>query len=747
MTDQSPETLRRIEAALLRLRGRLRARLALQGALVAASAALGAALVLFALDRAFTPPAPVRITLLLLCLGGLGALLWRFLLRPLRLPLGPQEMALALERFFPELAQQLISAVQLGRALPAAGNSPDLVAALLARAEGTFGTLPQSRIFDRRRLAGAAAAGIVLAVAAAGGWASAPGDVAAWVRRMAGMEVRYPRATLLSILLPESSPFFRVSGDRILAARGADLTVAVRVDGRIPEAVFLVLDDGSEHAMTPKETRLFRHTFRSVSSPFAFFARGGDDPEGDRRVSVQVAEAPAVAAIRAEIAPPAYTGGETKIQEGGPLEGLPGSAATLFVRPTQPVRRAVLVFDSGLELALAELPGGEYRAAFPLERPDRYRVTLEGQMGLSSVRPGSYPILLLKDAPPRIQMADPAGGETLLTAQGVVPLRAQCSDDFGLTRLVLRLEFPDGALAGELVLFSGPARRRLDVVRLIRPQELLPPGGRNLREGDTLQLKLVATDNAEPEPSTAPPPREHRVNLVSPAELLRAVSDQMRRQRIEVEAAVRTQKRLSLALAETGEAAGGPGPAVRSSLQAVQSAQNRLAGNTRRLARGLAAGFDLYLFGGTLDPAESDPLQARFSGHYEALDQQPDYDPRFYLALRASHRAGEIAISPRAGRVLDMIAAALELESNLLPELERLLARAQAAPAGEPSGKLIEQARGLQDQALARLEELLAWLEEWSQFDDVIQVIRDLNEAQRRLLDRTRMALPGIKDK
>ena len=143
------------------------------------------------------------------------------------------------------------------------------------------------------------------------------------------------------------------------------------------------------------------------------------------------------------------------------------------------------------------------------------------------------------------------------------------------------------------------------------------------------------------------------VNLVSPSEFLRNTADQMRRQRTEVEGARRSQRKLVQTLAEALEslaARGGP-PGVRSGLQAVLGGQSRLTSVARRLTRALARCFDLYLFGGILDPAEAEPLQERYRAHYEALRDQPAYDPGFYLLLQAAREAGGVVVSPRAGRV------------------------------------------------------------------------------------------------
>ncbi len=745
MDQRILETTRRIEKELAGLERGLKTRIFLLGLFRAGAVLLSLGILLFLIDRAFTPPLPVRWTLLGLSAALFAWAFWKFLLRPLRIPLGPKEMALALERRFPELAQQLVSAVQLGEAPGGEEFSPGLVRALLENAAKRFDQIPRKEIFQSGPLLRAGGAAAFLGLVVLAGILSLPSHAGVWALRMLGRNLSYPRATHLFLLLPSSGPTRKVRGNRVILARGADLPVAVRVEGVVPPMVWLVSGDGTENVTAPKEARLFRFTFRGVTRSFSFHARGGDDPEGDRKVFVEVVDAPAVASIQAHLIPPAYTGLAASLQEGGPVEGLAGTQVKLTVLPTRPVVQAELVFDSGVHVPLRVLGGGKsLEGTFLLTRNDRYRVHMKGKEGLENVRPGSNPVVVLKDTPPRVRIAAPERNSFPLTLKGVLPLRAWVTDNFGVTRISLVVRSPGEGVEQEKVVYKGKAVKARGLVLLEPVSGLLPEGGRPIQEGDTLKVRIDARDNALPKPSSTQS-RTIRVDISRPGELLHSISDRLRRQRTFVERAVRSQGDLAQRLKEALDILqeGRFPQGLRSEVLAVQGGQARLTSVARRLRKELSSAFDLYLFSGALPRMDARALRDRYRLYYSAQKKQTAWDALFYLSLQASRQAGEIDLPPSPGRVLDMVAAAWELESKVLPKAERELSLAlTASQAAQASPHALEAGKA-QARALEILTKIDGWLQEWNEFDDIVLIVRDLLEAQKKLLIRTDTLIQG----
>ena len=745
MDPRSLETTRRIEGELEGLERGLRARLLFLGLSRVAALFLSLAVLLFLIDRAFTPPLEVRWTLLVLSGALLAWVAWRYLVRPLRVPLGPTVMALALERRLPELAQRLVSAVQLGKAADEEELSPGLVQALLENAADRFQRLPRKDIFQSGPLLRWGGSAAFLAALAVGGVLALPAHVGVFAGRMLGGNLSYPRATHLFLVLPKSGPTRKVREDRIIMARGADLPAAVRVEGVVPDMVWLVTDDGTEHVMAPKEARLFRFTFRGVTRSFSFHARGGDDPEGDRTAVVEVVDAPAVASIEAHLTPPAYTGLGESLQEGGAVEALAGTRVRLVVAPTRPVVRAEAAFDSGVGIPLKIQEGGRsLEGAFTLTRNDRYRIHLEGREGLQNVRPGSNPVVVVRDTPPRVRIAAPEGNAFPLTLKGALPLRLWVTDNFGVTRISLVVQSPGEGVEREKNIYEGKALKEKGLVLLEPVSGLLPGGARPVQEGDTLKVRIDAMDNAAPRPSKAQS-RTIRVDLSRPGELLHSISDRLRRQRTAVESARRSQDDLLQRLKEALDILEGGRfpPGLRSEILAVQGGQSRLTSVARRLRRELTSAFDVYLFGGALPRMNAEDLRERYRLYYSSQGKQTSWDPLFYLSLHSSRQAGEIDLPPSPARVLDMIAAAWDLESKIFPRVEKELSLALTASRAARAYPHALKAREAQVEGLKVLIRIEGWLQEWNEFDDIVLIVRDLLEAQKKLLMRTDSLIQG----
>src|SRR5690606_8543865 len=115
--DQSTDAYHRLLDDLLRRQlGRIRQRFLIHGIACSLVAVTLLVILYYPLDRYLRLPGGVRILLSLAALGYLAFLAHRFLVYPLRRSLSQRDVALAIERRFPELRQKLISAVQLGTA-------------------------------------------------------------------------------------------------------------------------------------------------------------------------------------------------------------------------------------------------------------------------------------------------------------------------------------------------------------------------------------------------------------------------------------------------------------------------------------------------------------------------------------------------------------------------------------------------------------------------------------------------------
>src|SRR5262245_1487132 len=142
-----------VTARLSRLRGAIPTLFALDGVSRLFLALAAFVVVTFLLDWSLILPAGVRVFLLVAGLAGFGVLAWQRLFYPLGVKITDDDLALFVERHFPELNDRLISAIQLTRERvdaakegSTASNSPELVAALVADAEQATSQMDFKRV-------------------------------------------------------------------------------------------------------------------------------------------------------------------------------------------------------------------------------------------------------------------------------------------------------------------------------------------------------------------------------------------------------------------------------------------------------------------------------------------------------------------------------------------------------------------------------------------------------------------------
>ena len=214
-------TPNRLNRKIRSLRALLRRLILLAGASRLVLIALGVAAFCFLSDWTFRLSGGWRLALALGALAGLAAAAWRFLIRPLLVPMVDAQLALLYEREYPELAGAMVSAVQLAQDAGAA--SPSMVAAVIRQAATASETVRPSRV-PRRTTLNRLASGAVVALAVAATFCAAtPVTARTFAQRYLDPfgPVEWPRNTRLEI---------EVAGTRapeVAVARGEQVLIQV----------------------------------------------------------------------------------------------------------------------------------------------------------------------------------------------------------------------------------------------------------------------------------------------------------------------------------------------------------------------------------------------------------------------------------------------------------------------------------------------------------------------------------------
>ena len=381
------------------------------------------------LEALFFLSPPWRTGLGILALLATGGVLAFALKRHLPVLLSQHRFALFVERRCPPLQQRLISALELSDTDPSL-HSPALLAAASERAAALLRAANPAQILDRRplyaylRLLGSATAVVLLCGALFGD------DLVQAAQRCAHPLTAYerPPRTLITV---------RPGNLEII--KGEDATLQVHFAGDKPRRARIVRRASAEAPYQIEELVVDRadsvtYTFPQVQQSFHYAIAVGDDRSPE--YEVRVIDPPAVKRLRLHYQYPAYSRLPDRIEEeGGDIQGLPGTRVALEVTANKPLSKAALVLDDTLSLA-AQLDGATARIALQIERTGAYHIDLVDRKGATNRAPIRYAIQVREDQKPVVAITDP-GRDSDLPESLKVLLKAEASDDFSVEEIAL----------------------------------------------------------------------------------------------------------------------------------------------------------------------------------------------------------------------------------------------------------------------------------------------------------------------
>ena len=381
------------------------------------------------LEALFFLSPPWRTGLGILALLATGGVLAFALKRHLPVLLSQHRFALFVERRCPPLQQRLISALELSDTDPSL-HSPALLAATSERAAALLRAANPAQILDHRplyaylRLLGGATAVVLLCGALFGD------DLVQAAQRCVHPLTAYerPPRTLITV---------RPGNLEII--KGEDATLQVHFAGDKPRRARIVRRASAEAPYQIEELVVDRadsvtYTFPQVQQSFHYAIAVGDDRSPE--YEVHVIDPPAVKRLRLHYQYPAYSQLPDRIEEeGGDIQGLPGTRVALEVTANKPLSKASLVLDDTLSLA-AQLDGATARIALQIERTGAYHIDLVDRKGATNRDPIRYAIQVREDQKPVVAITDP-GRDSDLPESLKVLLKAEASDDFSVEEIAL----------------------------------------------------------------------------------------------------------------------------------------------------------------------------------------------------------------------------------------------------------------------------------------------------------------------
>ena len=382
-------------------------------------------------------PAPVRIFMLALLLGYFGVGLVVFVFRPLFRDWTPEEVAVHVERKFPELDNELINAVQLG--MDEQVQSPGMVGALIARAAARVADLPLKKAVDTRRALQLLVIAALCLVA-----------LGAWMGL--GYE-RFSNALQRLVFPTRDIPalgrvrILEVKPGDVRLNKGSDLVVVVRTagdPGEDAEARVVYRYEGDERGLDKSlslvSANLFRCAIENVRTPLRYRVEVAGSQS--RAFAVQVVEPPTLVKRGIAYDFPSYTeaaGWKDRFDEdtNGDIRAPIGTIATLRLEANKPIASGMIHLSSGRQLPLKILGDGRrLEATLMVERDGVYSVHLKDSDGLTNQDARQNRIVALKDRPPFVEFRVP-GKDARCDRGERFKLAISAKDDYGLSQVSL----------------------------------------------------------------------------------------------------------------------------------------------------------------------------------------------------------------------------------------------------------------------------------------------------------------------
>jgi len=433
----------------------------------------------------------VRWPLFVLMVGYFAVGLAWLVFRPLFREWTEEEVAVHVERKFPELDNELINAIQLG-ADPRV-ESPGMVAALIAKVAKDMPGYPVRQAVDTRRARWLAlcALGSLLAL---GLWAGLSFD------RFSNALQRliFPSrniAALGKVRILEVQP-----GDARIN-KGADLEVVVKTQGEpvgdIDAALYYNYADGKQtlaKALVPLRQDLYTGRIEGVKTPLTYSVVIGGSQS--KTYSVEIVEPPVILARAIAYDFPSYTraaGWTDRVDEetNGDVRAPVDTIVTLKFRTNKPIKSGLLQMSTGQQTRLKIHDDPRHQeVTFVVERDGLYTVRLEDVDGVSNPDQRECKIIALRDRAPVVEFKLPAK-DIKAGPTDSVKLVLGARDDYGLGSVAIV------ARRGK----DGPQKVLHSWEEFPAPREATLPytwelgSGEKLASGDELFYYAVARDN------------------------------------------------------------------------------------------------------------------------------------------------------------------------------------------------------------------------------------------------------------
>ena len=479
-----------------------------------------------------------------------AALLLRRVLAPVSKRMADERAAARLGRNFPNMAEDLVTGVELSRDRDSYGVSKDLVDAALDQIDRRSENVSWRQAVPLGQLARAASILAVLALAMATAYLLAPEAVSNSVGRL---------------LRPNREDFFSYTGLKVepgdqVVRKGDVMQVRFSISGRpVTRATLEARATGGESFSSGVAVVGGAGAWQSAPliADLRYRVRAGDNISP--WYTVRALPPPALIAKSVRVTPPAYTGRpETTVENlVGPVTVVNGPERDHVPQPSTVVIQVKPAFrgddpkfvcsgwlTAGAETYPLKAEGGLLVSPklTPTESAD-YRITLKDGFGLTNRAPETISIAVAPDTKPAVTIPKP-GSDLSQLPGAAVPITASVTDDYGIRDLRLQTRLVHGKTPTDEALDDWktlPLAEGAPTLQRLEGSADLILADFNPVPGDHIDIRAAASDYADEAMFRNGYSDVYRINIISNADHLDLMLDRLLRIADKVDLASRKQ--------------------------------------------------------------------------------------------------------------------------------------------------------------------------------------------------------------
>jgi len=499
---------------------------------------------------------------------------WRWIVQRVAARPADRSVALWMERHHPNLADQLITSIELRD--PPDGTSASLVNESARRAWEIVGALDARRLISFRTVQSSGMIACLLIASIVLLACVAPTVVSVWSRRVMTLAMaEYPRQTRLS---------FKTAGEETTKIpKGKDFTIEVDVDptSAVPDRAAISIQSPSNggivrESMTRQGVSHFRFVVRHPVCSMRFRVSAGDARSAWHRL--ELVESPLVTRATLAVRPPTYTElGEQSIPLSGSAVSLPaGSDLTVSLAFSKELK-SLTISDDQTSIPSKKLGDTEHQFQTKLDRSRKYRVQVVDRDGLSLAEEFLIELLATPDRPPEIT-ASIRGVSPGITRLARIPLHVKGDDDYGIERMEYAVSISE----------SPPTPEPMNVVpsrvTSFEQDVSFDVGTLHLEPGTHWTLQIVGMDHLGQTGTS----EKFGFEIITPEELVTRMAAQEVTLRERFEQVVSELREAQRALSEIGDDSVMDGPARRLACNRAMAIVRKGSGETKSIAEGFA---------------------------------------------------------------------------------------------------------------------------------------------------------------